>query len=556
MKRIILTAALLGVSYFANAQVGIGTPTPAAASQLDVVAEDKGVLIPRVELRSIDEFSPIQGTKVNSLLVYNTITAGSADKVVIPGFYYWFNDRWERIVNQTQLNDAIDNVEDLQGDVNNIINLLKVAFPSNNLVDPSVDGDTHGGGMVFIPGDGSTTSKIQYVYFDGENYVTKDITAEIEAIIQGAESKTTIIESPADSGKYYYISEETIAANNNQVPSSPFEDDGTTLRAGVVLIDVPTSVVNNFETILDGTTTIVKPGTTEEYYTVEEIIKLIASEVDGNVIYKNIGDETNPNWVFQYYNVDTEEYDDISFDDLVKANETRTSLARSENGAAYAEVTTDPKEATKVTYEYSPEKGNKNYIDVTADVKYSIENNEDVKNAITDVLNQLLTQGGNVYYTKDKIENSDNEGVEVPANSLFTIEIVNGEEVKMPIDISGSVIEAITNNSQTIKNILGDQINSTTVVKTGDTYNGKDVYVYANETSIAANSAETSGVSIPGDIVPGAVIGIKVIDGKGISSNVTDIVISGQDINFNIGTGNMYNILGAGTYQVIVEFTE
>ena len=51
------------------------------------------------------------------------------------------------------------------------------------------------------------------------------------------------------------------------------------------------------------------------------------------------------------------------------------------------------------------------------------------------------------------------------------------------------------------------------------------------------------------------IIGIKVINASGISSNVTDIVISGNAIGFNIGTGNMYNVLGAGTYDVIVEFT-
>lgn len=149
--------------------------------------------------------------------------------------------------------------------------------------------------MVFIPG---TTPTIEYVYFDGTNYTKKDVTTDIMNLIKGAESKTTFIEFPAASGKYYYISEETINENNGVVPTSPFST-GTTLRAGVILLDVPQSVISNFQTILDGTTTIVKPGGT--FYTVEEIIKMIASQVDGNVVYRNISTTAAPNWVFQYW---------------------------------------------------------------------------------------------------------------------------------------------------------------------------------------------------------------------------------------------------------------
>src|SRR5690606_29475951 len=156
----------LGSVYFANAQVGIGTPTPANSSQLDIVANNKGVLIPRVALTSTAIFAPISGTEDESLLVYNTATAGD----ITPGFYYWVNSKGDRIVNHTQVDDAIGSITDLQGDVSKIIGLLKVAFPSNDLVDPTVTGDTHGGGMVFTPG---TSPTIEYVYCDGTDYVKK-----------------------------------------------------------------------------------------------------------------------------------------------------------------------------------------------------------------------------------------------------------------------------------------------------------------------------------------------------------------------------------------------
>lgn len=104
-------AALLGSAYFSNAQVGIGTPTPNASAMLDITANDKGVLIPRVALT--DATTPLTGatTHENSLLVYNTATASEnvEGKEVTPGFYYWNVNKWERIVSQTDLTNAIEN---------------------------------------------------------------------------------------------------------------------------------------------------------------------------------------------------------------------------------------------------------------------------------------------------------------------------------------------------------------------------------------------------------------------------------------------------------------
>src|SRR5690606_23109693 len=169
--------------------------------------------IPRVELTSTENFSPITGIEVESLLVYNTENNGTGATAVSPGFYYWVADNgnvdahWERIVNQTQLDEAISNITDLQGDVSKMMALLKIAYPSNNLIDPATSGDSHGGGMVFTPG---ANPIIEYVYFDGTNYVKKNITSDIVGLIRGSESKTTFIEHPANSGKFYYISEQAI----------------------------------------------------------------------------------------------------------------------------------------------------------------------------------------------------------------------------------------------------------------------------------------------------------------------------------------------------------
>jgi len=930
MKKMTFLAALLGFTQFSNAQVGIGTATPADAVQLEISATNKGILIPRIELRNTTTFGPITGTAIESLLVYNTATAAD----VTPGFYYWVSvngtvaAHWERIVNQTQLDEAIGDITDLQGDVSKIIELLKVAFPSNNLVAPSVNGDTHGGGMVFIPG---ATPTIEYVYFDGTNYVTKDITSDIINLIKGNETKTffrKVDDATTENAQYLYFSEEAIqiwlAANSaNTVANIPNS-------AAAVTIDAVSDVVNNFESILNQTT---------EYngvnVTVEQIIKELASQVEGNVIYKNIAAVGSPaNWVFQYwdgtqyqtisltdlvgaaqsktalvktntanapvkqyfvsetylianagaipsqtvvngwtpstlpagifeidivagvatniqtildqtvtitedgktfttveqyiqyisskgdanvgytvagitaannngvaipansfyyinqttgnkvfidlssivkqnetktklikigtkqyyvsesytgttdpttgaetgvYEIDVidgivnnfnefitstvtgggtnyttvEEYieyisansmqdgvtkividgagqasfqqwnnttntwvpvantafstivkanetvttmtlnadgtytykneagadvivnipasviqelGDIieatttfnnssattlveyiqnminntdlpagtvtaeivngnivfsiidvngvatvvpstAFNNIVKANETKTTIGKSTNNSAYAQVLVDPKAAQKVVYEYLTESATvKNYIDVTADVEWSIENNTNVKNAIEDIINNLLNQGGNVYFTRTAIAAGTPAGqLAIPAFSFYTINATTG--VKELVDIAQTIVNAITNattiQKQEIKNQLGDTYNTTTVTNTGDTWiDGSKIYAGVYAATVTGGTANVSTISITppvGTTALGKIVSIKLLnnDNNIINTSTTDVALAGSNLSFRIGTGNMYNVLSSSdlSVKVVVEFS-
>lgn len=81
-------------SFFA--QVGIGTIVPNTASALDVTATNKGILIPRVALLATNNALPIVAP-TNSLLIYNTSTAGAGALRVTPGFYYWQGGSWQSI---------------------------------------------------------------------------------------------------------------------------------------------------------------------------------------------------------------------------------------------------------------------------------------------------------------------------------------------------------------------------------------------------------------------------------------------------------------------------
>jgi hypothetical protein len=99
MKRLIILFLL--ITFFAEAQTGIGTTTPNASAKLDVTATDRGFLPPRVALTASNVFSPITGTSsaAAGLLIYNTATAGTVPNNVVPGYYFWNGTAWIQISN-------------------------------------------------------------------------------------------------------------------------------------------------------------------------------------------------------------------------------------------------------------------------------------------------------------------------------------------------------------------------------------------------------------------------------------------------------------------------
>lgn len=697
---------------------------------LDVTASNKGVLIPRVALENTKTEMTGNSDQPESLLVYNTATTTGVD-LVTPGFYYWVAAtsnpvvpaHWERVVNQSQLNEIIAN----QTDIEKIKILLNAAYGSNNLGDSATDGVF--GGMVFTPaivnGDNPATpevetnfnapAKFEYVKWNttSDTYEKIDITADLVSLIQGNEtkttivtynnkqyylseayiqaggeldtnnwltvpsgailidvvggvtknfqeisttvtnilkpnssteyftvqeyikylsqnsqltgdtkividattgkaslqqwdgdswesvnnsafseivianeSKTTILEYPADSGKFYYISESAIQQNIASVPSgttvpaitTPFENNATTgtLRTGVVLVDIPGEVVNNFETILDGTTTIEKPGQTNQYFTVEEYIEYLieqnsSTNLPGTMVFIPNADLTLTS--FTYLLPTGAQSDPVTFSSIVKANETRTTIAQSKDGDIYSTINSDPKAIDKIVYEYSAENNVKNYLDITEDIKWSIENNQAVK----DVIKNILNSEGNVYYNLTTIAASANNGVlnneELLANTFYYIDS-NNKKVKivLPLDIE-QFITALTTatevQKQTIKNQLGNNFNTTTIVNTGDVWNdGKQIYKgifdafvingSANVVKVATDS-DYSEITLAGAV--GDVINITVLNSNGnkITSAVTDVVTTATGVKFRIGTGTMYNVLFTGTgttaVKVLVEFS-
>lgn len=392
------------------------------------------------------------------------------------------------------------------------------------------------------------------------------VTISMRELIAGTETKTFVREI-SENGKvtgFVYFSEQTIidwlaADKANTVDNIPNN------AKGAVTIDVKGTVVNNIQEILKSTTSITEGGKT--FTTVEQYLQYISQSAEGNVIYKNIGDDTNPNWVFQYYDKSTGDYVTIKLDELVAGFETKTNILRSEsktNGKleVYAPAVA-PVEANvkvgEIFYKYNNEDKGEQFINMTADIISSINNNEDVKNALTNVLNQ----GGNVYF--GKIKDTDKEEV-------FYTMVVNadGTTTKTPIVLPASfILDIINKYKDVVKNALGDHINNTTtIVNTGNTYNGKMVFLAKGTTTVGK---EESGKKYPSPLTTGTTIdlskiaGLTTIEdvltisilkgGKVVASSVSDLVITGNKLAFAIGTGSFYTSLPYGEYEVVLEFT-
>ncbi len=502
MKKMTFIAALLGVTHFANAQVGIGTATPADAAQLEISAINKGILIPRVELRNTTTFGPVTGTEVESLLVYNTETIAD----VTPGFYYWVKEsaatpHWERIVNQTQLDEAIANITDVQADLAKVIALLKVAFPANNLVNPAITGDTHGGGMVFIPG---ATPTIEYVYFDGTDYVTKDITADIIDLITGNETKTKLV---TINNVQYYVSE---SYTGTAAPTTGTEP-------GVYKIDVVGGIINNFEEFVTNNPVTIDGNT---YTTVEEYIQYISENAMQDGVTKIVIDATTNQASFQRWDKTTNTWvnvDNSAFETIVTDNETVTTMTENADG----------------TYTYKNEAGADVVIDIPASV---IQELGDIIEGTTTFNNSTATTL--VEYIQNMIDNTD-----LPAGTV-TAEIVSGNIVFSIIDANGvaNVVPSTAFNNIVKANETETEINKNT---TG-TAAGGDVeitYDYFNETS---GSTAQATIDLTTDIQ-------NLIEGNtDIQNAITNILNEGGNVYYgdhddDAGTPNIFYTIVNGT---------
>lgn len=91
LQRLYLSILLLMTSIVSlNAQVGIGTTSPAPSSILDINdgTASRGVLLPRLDINDFTTQSPVTGSIEDWLLAFNTNASSGT------GFYYWDGTAW------------------------------------------------------------------------------------------------------------------------------------------------------------------------------------------------------------------------------------------------------------------------------------------------------------------------------------------------------------------------------------------------------------------------------------------------------------------------------
>lgn len=201
MKRILLAfLVIFAYSQMVVAQIGVGTEDPHVSAQLDVFSAEHGILIPRVPLNSTTDLATIRNGNVNSLMVFNTQTIND----VTPGYYYWYETKWYRLVSTS---DALEET---------ITTLI----------------DQGNGQFLYTSEDGTETT------IDIPASVVYDIINEgaiYNEIIKliGSEETITVLEDH-DNGTYTYYNETQVDA------------DGAIIGPGVT-IDVIGDVVTNIQ---------------------------------------------------------------------------------------------------------------------------------------------------------------------------------------------------------------------------------------------------------------------------------------------------------------------
>lgn len=90
------------LSYAQNGSVGIGTNSPDPSAVLDLLSNNKGIMIPKIRLNDADlsDYSFMAAKPTVSLLVYNT-------NEKVPGgvgLYYWEGTKWVFYFNSANIN--------------------------------------------------------------------------------------------------------------------------------------------------------------------------------------------------------------------------------------------------------------------------------------------------------------------------------------------------------------------------------------------------------------------------------------------------------------------
>lgn len=98
MKTKVSLIFVISLNLFCYSQIGIGANVTSFddSEALKIVSSNKGVLVPNISIPNLNAASPVTAP-ANSLMVYNTNTATGK------GFYMWNNNKWNPLINSTNV---------------------------------------------------------------------------------------------------------------------------------------------------------------------------------------------------------------------------------------------------------------------------------------------------------------------------------------------------------------------------------------------------------------------------------------------------------------------
>lgn len=175
-NNLFLTILFTTTTLYLNSQnLGINEDGTAPNSDaiLDVKSENKGLLVPRVELTSTTSNAPLSVGLPNSILVYNTSSVND----VLPGFYYWDGSSWLKLISSAD-DDIFWNVE------GNVVNTSAQFLGSTNAADLNFRTNDIQRAQINSTGLFGINTTNQETLLDVRSNINKGTTASLEYLLQ------------------------------------------------------------------------------------------------------------------------------------------------------------------------------------------------------------------------------------------------------------------------------------------------------------------------------------------------------------------------------------
>ncbi|MCX3266263.1 hypothetical protein OQZ29_16005 [Pedobacter agri] len=427
-----LTLSILGA--FAQQKMKDGTVAqnnlPNKDAILELESTNKGLLFSRISLKSSKDPSPL-AAHTAGMMVYNTQSISD----VVPGIYYndgtkWilarqgqasnisynpttytitFTDPSTNLPVVVDLKDVVKKNETLTFLVKQENGTYLYTSENGNKTIINVPADVINNFQA-IATDNSVRTILESIFkstggnvsYDGTNFTYIDNagvkqTINISQLVKANETVTKLIDNK--NGTYTYTAE-----------------DGKQ-----TIINVPANVISNFQTIANDNS-------------VKTIIENIVRNTGGNVFYDGANfTYVDNNGVKQIINISQ----------LVKANETVTTLIDNKNG----------------TYTYTAEDGKQTIINVPANVISNFQSIANDNSVRTIIENIVRNTGGNVFYDGANFTYVDNNGVKQVINISQLVKA--NETVTTLIDNkNGTYTYTAEDGKQTIINVPADVISN------------------------------------------------------------------------------------------------